>query len=95
VSRGYGLAKLTGAPFTRIQPDLCSRCQFYAHRPEAGAWADQCDAKNKLLSNPHTPTGRCKEFVDSGELRVSHSTLDEWKQEGQEAQDWRKRNKRK
>lgn len=93
MSRGQGLHKLMGAPFTRIQPDLCSHCQFYAHRPEAGAWADQCDAKHKLLSNPHTATGRCKEFTDAGQQVISDEVLTEWKQLGQDFQDMRKRRK--
>jgi hypothetical protein len=94
MSRGQGLAKLTGAPFTRIQPDLCAFCKFYAHRPEAGAWADQCDAKHKLLSNPHTPTGRCKEFEHAGKQQVSDELLQEWRGMGLEAQEYRNRRKR-
>lgn len=93
MSRGQGLAKLTGAPFTRIQPELCAFCKFFEVHPEAGAWAQQCGAKQKLLSNPHTPTGRCKEFEHAGEQRVSDEILQEWKQLGQESQDYRKRRK--
>ncbi|HEX2614929.1 MAG TPA: hypothetical protein VHL10_05500 [Nitrososphaera sp.] len=62
-----GFWKITGAPFTRIKPNLCPFCQHF--RKDAGkgwyeGW-DVCAAKQKYLSNPHTETGRCPEFAQA------------------------------
>lgn len=93
MSRGYGLNKLTGAPFTRIQPDLCSHCKFYEMHPEAGEWAEQCGAKKKFLSNPHALSGRCKEFEDAGQQVASDEMIKDWKQAAQDHQDYLQRRK--
>lgn len=93
MSSGQGFAKLVNSPYTRIQPDLCSRCKFFEVHPEAGEWAQQCGAKHKILSNAHAVKGRCKEFEDSGEQRVSDEMLGWWKQDAQDHQDYLQRRK--
>lgn len=88
-----GLAKLTGAPFTRIQPGLCGYCKFYEFHPEAGEWAEQCGAKGKILSNPHAVHGRCKLFERAEVQPVKDETIKEWVQSAQEYQGWKERRK--
>ena len=88
-----GLYKLYGASYTRIQPALCGFCKHYHANINDAGW-DKCDAKNKLLSNPHVIEGKCKDFNHGGQ-RVPDETIASWKQDAQEYQDMRLRRKAK
>lgn len=87
-----GLAKLAGAPFTRIQPGLCGTCKFYSCNPGNGGW-DVCEAKQKLLSNPHAIKGNCKQYEDAGKQVASSEIINEWVQLATDHQEYLKRRK--